>query len=416
MQVKASELWPKNFTPIFQDIMRGGHVEYTLPGGRGSCKSSFVSELVIILLLGNPELNFLVCRKVSNTLRDSVYTQIKWAIEKLGVSEYFYCTYNPLQITVKATGQSVYFRGADDPLKIKSIKPERGYIGGLWLEEVAEFTPSDLYTIKLSTMRGGSRFYNFYTYNPPASTRAWVNTELARPRSDRLVCESSYLTVPREWLGDAFLYEAEQMKRDNPRAYENIFLGKPTGTGTNVFENVELRTITDEELGGFEWSYYGLDFGYYPDPLRFVCMSYNMAEHTLYIWGELSLLKFGNFDAADRIGRYMDEIGVKRSVRITADSAEPKSVNDFRAFGFNVRGALKGQGSLEAGFKWLQSLKKIVIDPVRAPKSADEFSLYEYERDKRTGEILTGYPQGQPDHTLAAVRYALEEIWRKRGN
>lgn len=119
---------------------------------------------------------------------------------------------------------------------------------------------------------------------------------------------------------------------------------------------------------------------------------------------------------ARNLKEHLEKVGIDNGVRITADSAEPKSIADFRSWGWNMRGAIKGRGSLEAGFKWLQQLKKIIIDPVTAPKSADEFALYEYEIDKKTGDILTGYPQGQPDHTLAAVRYALEEVWTRKGN
>jgi len=416
LEFKSSNLWAKKFNSLIKDILSHKYTEYVLPGGRGSTKSSVLSLIYIILLINNPEYNGLIGRKVSNTLRDSVYNQIKWAVEKLGLEQFFNFTLAPLQATYTPTGQTIYFRGADDPLKIKSIKTTNGYIALLWLEELAEFTYNDLETIKLSSMRGGSVYYNFYSYNPPSSARNWVNTEMRKPRADRLVFDSCYLDIPPEWLGDAFIFEAEEMKKNNPRAYENIFLGKPTGTGSNVFENIELREITEEELDALEWHYYGLDFGYFPDPLRFCAMAYDMQDKTLYIYDELSLLKHGNYEACQKLQKHLEETNIDFNVRITADSAEPKSVADFRQYGFNCRGAIKGRGSLEAGFKWLQSLKKIVIDPKRAPKTADEFSLYEYEIDKRTGEIMTGYPQGQADHSLAACRYALEEVWTKRGN
>lgn len=415
-EFKSSQLWAKKFNEFIKAALNHNYTEFVLPGGRGSTKSSVLSLIYIILLINNPEYNGLIVRKVSNTLRDSVFNQIKWAVEKLGLEAYFNFTLAPLQATYTPTGQTIYFRGADDPLKIKSIKTTSGYIALLWLEELAEFSFNDLETIKLSSMRGGSTYYNFYSYNPPASARNWVNTEMRKPRADRLIFESSYLDIPPEWLGDAFIFEAEEMRKHNPRAYENIFLGKPTGTGSNIFENVEIRPIKEKELEALEWHYFGLDFGFWPDPLRFVAMAYNMQEKTLFIYDEMSLYKHGNYEAAEKLRAHLEEKEINTSVRITADSAEPKSVADFRAFGFNCRGAKKGRGSLEAGFKWLQQLNKIIIDPNTAPKSADEFALYEYEIDKRTGEIMSGYPQGQEDHSLAAVRYALEEVWTKSGN
>lgn len=418
MKIKSNELFPSNYNDEFRAIHDTAHnyTEFVNAGGRGSIKSSFISENIILLILKNPEYNGLIVRKVSNTLRDSVYNQIKWACDKLGVSHLFNFTLAPLQATYTPTGQTIYFRGADDPLKIKSIKTTSGYIALLWFEELAEFNFNDVETIKLSSMRGGSTYFNFYSYNPPSSARSWVNSEFRKPRKDRYFLESNYLTVPPAWLGEAFLFEAEEMKKNNPRAYENIFLGKPTGTGTNIFENIEIRKITDEEINAQEWHYFGLDFGFFPDPLRFVAMAYNINTKILLIYDELSLLKHGNYEASEKLKKHLEEKNIDRNIRIIGDSAEPKSIADFRQFGWNMRGAIKGRGSLEAGFKWLQQLNKIIIDPERAPKSADEFALYEYEIDKKTGEVLSGYPQGQPDHTLAAVRYALEEIWTKRGN
>lgn len=261
-------------------------------------------------------------------------------------------------------------------------------------------------------MRGGDKYWIFESFNPPASKRHWCNREKRQADEHRHVVHNSYLDIPEEWLSDVVKHEIEQMKATNINAYKNIFLGEETGTGQYIFENIELRKITEEEINSFEWNYYGVDFGYYPDPFIWVAMSYDMQKETLYIYDELKLLKHGN-EAASKA---MLEHGIQMSDRITADSAEPKSVADFREYGWNMRGAIKGKGSLDAGFKWLQSRTKIVIDPERCPESADEFSLYEHDIDKKTGEIISGYPQGQPDHSMAAVRYAMEQVWMKRGN
>lgn len=415
MEFKSSSLFPKSFNADFRSVLRHEYTEYVEAGGRGSCKSSAISLWIIILMVMNPTFNVLVLRKVSNTLRDSVYTQLKWAVEKLGLSDLFNFTLTPLQATYIPTGQVIFFRGADDPLKIKSIKAPKGYIAITWFEETAEFTINDVETIKLSSMRGGSVFYNFFSYNPPSSTRSWVNTEFRKPRKDRLFHESSYLTVPEEWLGEAFMFEAEEMKRTNERAYRNIFLGEPTGTGTNVFENIEIRPITQEEINQFEWTYAGIDFGYFPDAFRFVVFSYDVKTKNLYIFYELSLLKHSNYAASEEMRKFCEKNNIDFNMRITGDSANPKDIADMREYGWNCRGAIKGRGSLESGFKWLISRNKIIIDPERCPYAVDEFSLLEYERDKRTGEILEGIPNNQPDHTIAAIRYGAEEIWRTRG-
>ena len=415
LDIRTSTLFPPSFTEDFRSILRGEYTKYTEAGGRGSCKSSFISEAILILMMMNKDFNALGVRKVDNTLRDSVYSQLQWASEKLEVSRLWHFTLSPLQATYIPTGQTIFFRGANDPVRIKSIKTKTGYIAITWFEEQTEFTANDIETIKLSTMRGGDRFYIFNSFNPPSSSRHWCNDHLRHPDSDELVHVTDYRSVPEAWLGATFIHEAEEMKARNERAYRNIFLGEPTGTGRNIFENVELRPITDEEISRFEWSYYGVDWGYYPDPFRWVAMSYDMGKRTLYIWDELTLFKHGNAESSEVLRQHMREHGIDLSVRLTSDSAEEKSTADFRAWGWNIRGAIKGPGSLDAGFKWLQQLDHIVIDPERCPKSADEFTLYEYDIDRRTGEVLTGFPQGQPDHSMACVRYAMEEVWRRRG-
>lgn len=414
-EFKSSQLWAKKFNEFIKAALNHNYTEFVLPGGRGSTKSSVLSLIYIILLINNPEYNGLIVRKVSNTLRDSVFNQIKWAVEKLGLEAYFNFTLAPLQATYTPTGQTIYFRGADDPLKIKSIKTTSGYIALLWLEELAEFSFNDLETIKLSSMRGGSTYYNFYSYNPPASARNWVNTEMRKPRADRLIFESSYLDIPPEWLGDAFIFEAEEMRKHNPRAYENIFLGKPTGSGTTVFENLEIRPITKEEIETLENFRAGEDFGYYPDANRTLYMAYDFKKDYVYIIYELDLHKLGNWEVSERRRAFFEEKGIPLDERITADSAEPKTIADNRQWGWNMRGVVKGKGSLEMGFKWLISRKKIIIDPVECPKAADEFSLLEYPIDKKTGEVIQVYDTNQPDHSIAAARYGLSDIILMRG-
>ena len=416
MQVKASELFPETFDADFKAVADHAFTEYIEAGGRGSCKSSFISIAGVYLIIANPDFNMLVLRKVSNTLRDSVFEQVKWACDRLRVSQLFRFTYSPMQAVYRPTGQKIFFRGADDPLKIKSIKTSTGYIGVLWFEEWPEFTPADFASIKLSTMRGGSKFYTFCSFNPPSSVRSWVNLEMNKRKPERLVHRSTYLDVPPEWLGEAFLHEAEELRAGNERAYRNIFLGEPTGTGRTVFENVVLREITENEIAAFEFFYCGIDWGYYPDPFAFSVSAYDAGSQSLFIFDELYMNKRGNWEAFNELKAHMEAMGMNIATdRITADSAEPKSVADFRSWGGNVRGAVKGIGSREASFKWLQGLRQIVIDPGRCPRIADEFSLYEYELDRRTGEVMSGYPDGQPDHGIDTVRYALEGVWRHRG-
>ena len=422
MRIKSSTIFAKKYNKLFRMIMKHEYTEYTLTGGRGSCKSSFISLCIIILIVMFPQFNALIIRKNANTLRTSVYEQIIWAIERLGLRSRFKIPKSetsalPIVYRRKnGTKQYIIFRGCDNPEKIKSIKIASGYFGVIWFEEKTEFTPAEIQNVKVSAMRGGSQFYVFESYNPPSAKRHWCNTDARTPKKDRVVFHTTYLDIPREWLGEAILNEIEHTKNTNERAYRNIFLGEAIGTGLNIFENVELREITDEEIAAFDFFYSGIDWGYYPDPFAFSTSSYNAAKQTLYIFDELYLNKRGNYEAFKDLAEHMEAHGMSIATdRITADSAEPKSVADFRSWGGNVRGAIKGIGSRDASFKWLQGLRRIVIDPARCPRIADEFTLYEHEIDKRTGEVMSGYPDGQPDHGIDTIRYALEEVWRHAG-
>jgi PBSX family phage terminase large subunit len=428
MTIHSSNIFAKVYNKYFRMILKHEKERYTFTGGRASTKSSFISIVIVVLISMFPKLNALVVRKTAKTLRRSVFEQIVWAIDKLHLRytkerktgfKIPKSEVSALPITYirkDGTKQQIIFAGCDDPEKIKSIKVSQGYFGILWVEEKTEFTPSDLQNVRISALRGGDTFYIFESYNPPSAARHWCNREAATYDPNRVVIHTTYLDIPPEWLGAAILHDIEQTKATNKRAYENIYLGLATGSGQNIFENVELREITDDEIKAFDFLYCGIDWGYYPDPFAFSVSSYNAPKQELFIFDELYLNKRGNYDAFKDLTKHMEIAGLDiANDRITADSAEPKSIADFRSWGGNVRGAIKGIGSRDTSFKWLQGLKKIVIDPRRCPRMADEFTLYEHEIDKRTGEIMSGYPDGQPDHGIDTIRYALEGVYRHAG-
>lgn len=430
MKVDIDNLFPSAFDSDFKDVLNHNYTEFTEAGGRGSCKSSFISICIILLIVMNKGFNALVLRKTAKSLRNSVFEQIRWAVDKLELSHLFRFTVSPMQAVYTPTNQVILFSGVDDPTRLKSLKVKSGYFAVTWFEESAEFSSEETENVKLTTMRGGDKFYIFDSFNPPSSARNWKNSDIRIPKPNRLVHISSYLTTPKNWLGEAFIQEAEEMKLRNERAYRNIFLGEPTGTGANIFENLELRKITEEEIDSFEWLYYGIDFGYFPDPFIWNEFSYDSKTKTLYIIDELKLHKHRNEEASQKLEEHLRnkwEAKAKRlnkpkladydfkNDRIIADSAEPKSIADWAFYGWNIFGCQKFPHSLEAGMKWLQGINKIVIDPERAPEAADEFSLYEYALDKKSGEILEGFPDGQPDHAIAAARYGLQDIWQRKG-
>lgn len=407
-EIRLSEKIGPAFYSVAKDVFEHGHTHYDESGGRGSLKSSFISVVVPLLLVNNPGTHALVLRKVANTIRDSVYAQYMWAIGELGMLAFWDAKVSPMELIYRPTGQKIMFRGADDPMKIKSIKVPFGYIAVTHFEEKDQFSGrAEIRNILQSTMRGGSKYWNFESYNPPISRDNWANKDSLEDRPDRLCHKSTYLQAPPEWLGQQFIDEAEHLKETDERAYQHEYLGIPVGTGGNVFDKLELREITDAEVSAFDHIYQGVDWGYFPDPFAFIRLHYDRARETIYLLDEIYENKLSNEQSAQMILRkgYND-------VRIICDSAEPKSVADFRAMRLPAFEAIKGPGSVEYGMKFLQR-RTIVIDRKRTPHAYDEFVGYEYERNK-DGDIISGYPDAN-NHLIDATRYALEPVSRRMG-
>lgn len=403
MKVNVASSISPSFDGVFFDAQDHKHTHYWLAGGRGSTKSSFVGLIIPLLLMQNPNCHVVVFRKVRNTVKNSVFPQIQWGIDTLQMTGKFRPITSPHEITYTLTGQKILFFGLDDPAKEKSIKLPFGYVGIVWFEELDQFSGmEEIRNVLQSLLRGGEKYWVFCTYNPPKSRNNWVNEEIIQARPDRLVHHSTYLDVPREWLGEQFFLEADTLKNKNELLYRHEYLGEVTGTGGAVFDNVEDMAMSDERVGNFDRLYYGLDFGFAVDPLAFVAIHYDKKKEEVYIFDELYRQKLTN----DRTGKWL-----KRkypTAMLIADSAEPKSIAELRSMGVNVRGARKGRDSVDYGIKWLQSRRTIYIDKRRCPNAYREFVTYEYERN-REGQFISAYPD-KNNHAIDAVRYGLDDV------
>ena len=408
---KLSEIIAPQFYPVYWDIQNNGHTYYDLYGGRGSTKSSFIGTMLPLGIMQDPQANGIVFRKVASTIGTSVFEQVLWGIEALGVSDLWKATTSPYKLTYKPTGQVILFRGLDKAKKLKSVKVSRGYLKYLWFEELDEFAgEEEIRSVQQSVMRGGSQFVVFKSFNPPISRQNWANQYVLTPRRKALRHRSCYTDVPPAWLGEQFFDDAEALKETNLRAYMHEYLGIPVGTGGEVFDNLDIRQISDEEKSHFDNIYMGIDWGWYPDPFHWGKMHYDSTRKTLYIYDEYRVNKQSNAETWNNLVMLK---GVTGTDLITADSAEPKSIGDYRDYGALCRPAVKGPDSVRYGIKWLQSLKSIVIDPVRCPETAKEFQNYEYERTE-DGDVISGYPD-ENNHSIDMVRYAMERVWRRKG-
>ena len=399
--VKLSDVIISRYYDIHRDIKNRKHTHYWFKGGRGSTKSSFISLEIVYNIMRDRDCNAICFRKIGKDIEESVYNQILWAINTLGVQDYFRAYKSPYRIIYKPTGQVIAFRGLDDATKTKSIKLENGYYKISWFEELDEFAgTSEIRKAEQSIMRGGNQFIAFKSYNPPQNINSWVNKEVLKDRKDRLITHNTYLDVPREWLGEQFYIEAEFLKQLDELAYRHEYLGEVTGTGGIIFPNVEDLRMSDEMISHFDNLREGIDWGFAADPFAWNKLHYDKTRRTIYI-----------FDEIDKVGltndRAMELLRPKTQVMITADSAEPKSIAEFQMHNFNIKGAIKGVDSVRYGIKWLQKLVKIYIDKERCPHTFEEFALYELEKDKN-GEFKDKYPD-KMNHHIDLVRYSLED-------
>lgn len=408
-QVLLTDIIAPPFYDLHWDIVDGKHTYYDLYGGRGSTKSSVISIEIVLGMMDNPAANAVIFRKYAVTIGESVFEQMQWAIDALGVSDLWQSRTSPYRFVYKPTGQRIVFRGLDKAKKTKSLKASKGYYKYLWFEELDEFAgQEEIRIVQQSVLRGGPKFVVFKSFNPPVSKSNWANMYVNEPREDSYRHKSDYRSVPVDWLGQQFIDDAEHLRKTNEKAYRHEYLGEAVGLGTTIFEFLEIRTITDDKIARMERIYQGQDWGWYPDPKAFIRVAYNRNQETVFIIDEMGGCKIRTANMAELIKtKGYDDYEIRCGVD------EPEHIKDFRDAGLPARAANCGPGSVKYTFEWLQC-RKIVIDPARTPRAYKEFINYEHEVDGN-GEIIAGYPDKE-NHWIDAVRYATSPISMRRGN
>ena len=421
MEIRLSEIVTPHFQTFWKASNSKKYLRHIEKGGRGSGKSAHIAFKLIKDMMKYP-VTTLCVRKVANTLGESCFEQLKEAIDILGVSAYWRVLKSPMQLIYKPRGNKIIFRGADDPAKIKSIKMSKFPLAFLWIEELAEFkTEDEVSMIENSVLRAelppGLHYAFYYSYNPPKRKQSWVNKKYESPfiPANTFVHHSTYLQNPH--ISKAFREEAEAVrtrgpineKTGNSFRYDWEYGGLPIGSGVVPFDNLTFREITDEEMASFDNIRQGNDWGYGVDPVAFVRWHYDKTRRRIYAMDEIYGVKIANRVLAER----MKAKGY-HTLMTTADSAEPKSVDEMRDHGVRMRGAKKGPGSVEYGEKWLgEEIEEIIIDPKRTPNIAREFQNIDYKTD------ADGNPRAELDdkdnHTIDATRYAFEGDMKKAG-
>lgn len=394
------------------ELVGGGYGEFwrfrgryrVCKGSRASKKSKTSALWFIVNLMKHPAANLLVVRATYNTLRNSCFTELKWAIARLGVQQYWQINLSPLEMTYLPTGQKIYFRGLDDPLKVTSITVDVGVLCWLWIEEAYEIDSEESFDTLDESIRGqvpdGLFKQITLTFNP-WNEHHWLKKRFFDvPDSDTLAKTTNYLC--NEFLDAADLRVFERMKRDNPRRYQVAGLGNWGMVDGLVYENFREAEFELSDLPDTARSFFGLDFGYTNDPTAFWVGMVDEKSKKIWVFDEMYERGMSN----ERIAERITEMGYAKEV-ITADSAEPKSIDRLRTLGLRrVRAAQKGKDSILNGIDRIQDYE-LIVHP-RCKNFLVEIYNYTWAKDKFGRTI--NKPIDDFNHLMDAMRYALESL------
>ncbi len=374
-------------------------------GSRASKKSKTTALFYITKLMQYPDANLLVVRKTYRTLHDSCFTELKWAVHRLKVDAFWKFNESPLEATYLPTGQKIYFRGLDDPLKVTSITVDVGCLCWMWIEEAYEITSEADFDMLDESIRGNVPDYLYkqitLTFNP-WNERHWLKKRFFDKKDENILAlTTNYMC--NEWLDESDLKVFEDMKVNNPRRYNVAGLGNWGIVDGLVYENWKEQEFDLQEIvrthnlkTGF-----GLDFGYTNDPSALFCGYVDLENKKLYVWDEMYEKGLSNKKIYENISRmgYVKE-------QITADCAEPKSIDELQTLGIRrIRGAKKGKDSINNGIQWIQELE-IIIHP-RCVNFITEISNYSWDKDKFGNKL--NKPIDDFNHLMDAMRYGLEQ-------
>lgn len=402
-EIKLSEVIGKGYNRFWNSKKR----YVVCKGSRGSKKSKTSALWHITKVMQYPESNVLVIRKVGRTLKDSCFSDLQWAIHKLGVDKYWKATVSPMELTYIPTGQKILFRGLDDPLKITSISVPVGYINFLWIEEAYEISKEADFDMLDESVRGelpNGLFKRITVTFNPWNEHHWLKARFFdNPSDDTLSLTTTYQC--NEWLDQSDIKLFEEMKRRNPRRYQVAGLGNWGIVDGLVYENWREEAFTLSDVRNCV-TVAGLDFGYTNDPSALFIGFLDQSNKKLYVWDEMYQKGLSN----RKIFEEIQSLGYSKE-RITADSSEPKSIDELKGYGLRVSGAKKGKDSILNGIQWIQDLE-IVIHP-RCVNFITEIGSYTWKEDK-FGKKLNE-PVDDQNHLMDAMRYALEKYIKNKG-
>ena len=390
------------YRAVHESFETGKYREIISKGGRGSIKSNFWAAIAEETIYNDPQAHVVYTRRYKVDLRGSVYNQFMKTVIRHGNIDKWDFKTSPMMAIYKKTGQCVIFVGADKPISLKSYNLSFGYVKLLIHEECDEMAGLEqMDNIEDTFLRSDTAALDVKIFNPPKSVNNFMNDYVTKCQDEHkdttYICHSYYYNVPIKWLGKRFFDRAAWFKDHKPKYYANNYLGEVTGTGGGIFDNVEVRTITDDEIAAMPYFAHGLDFGF-EHPQTFEQSYYDSDNDILYCTAEVYARKCKNSTFSQKIRKYL-------GVEILCDSARPDAIKELQDWGFNAIGAKKRWGSGKGRdycWEWMQQTTKIVVDPDRCPHLKHELTTLEHEQ-LPDGTFSDAYPTLEEDCVMALI-------------
>lgn len=375
-------------------------------GSRGSKKSKTTALNFIYRLLKYKWANLLVVRRYSNTNKQSTYTDFKWACNRLGVTHLFKFNESLPEITVKATGQKILFRGLDDELKITSITVDVGILCWAWFEEAYQIETEDKFSTVVESIRGTYDSEDFFkqitiTFNP-WNERHWLKRvffDKDTRRSDTLSLTTTYRC--NEWLDKVDVDRYEDLYISNPRRARIVCDGDWGVAEGLVYDNVVIENFDFKQLLPTHKLAVGLDFGFVHDPTALIV--FLIGDRDIYIFDEA----YQKGLSTKKIAKMIKDKGYSNSL-IIGDSAEGRLISELKSeHGIKrLKKSRKGKDSINAGISKIQGYIIHVLP--KCKNTINELFSYSYQQDK-DGKWLN-IPKDEDNHLMDAMRYGMQVL------
>ena len=391
---------PEVFNPIYLKYQLKNNNRYQIYFGGSSSGKSYSLAQRAVLDVFKGDRNYLIVRNVQNTIKRSVFNEVTKSINNFGLKEYFDINKTDLVITCNINDMQILFCGLDDVEKIKSITPKKGVITDIWVEEATETSYNDIKQLD-KRLRGRSKVVKRLTlsFNPILKDH-WLYTHYFDIYEDnkQYIERNNVSILKTTYKDNNFLTQddIDALENETDAYYYNVYtLGNWGVLGSVIFKNWRVEEFGTDTFDNYK---HGVDWGFADDPFAYIMSHYDKMRKRLYVCDEICAVGLLNNESAPMVKEKAN------NDLVICDSAEPKSVSEFRTLRVNSKGAKKGAGSIEYGIKFLQGLE-IIIHP-RCQNFKNEISKYKYKEDKN-GNVLP-IPVDKDNHLIDALRYSLE--------